>query len=184
MPSWHTFFVESARLALHSSHSVKISIQAGWFIQGVQDNTKRTLSKTYTNLPQALTGKDEESVSYSFAFSLLYYLRRLSVHILSRAVPHKWNSQDKSITLWHYTPSNSTVYQLLKQTMLVNGGSRCKPQGEVLVFLLQCTAKWYAIFQAAAIISKLSLCHLDVKWCRVQGYTMFRALFEGKGVSV
>lgn len=55
------------------------------------------------------------------------------VRVLKRAARRKWNSQVESITLWHYTPSNSHVYQLLKHTLLVKkeGGSGCKPLGDI-----------------------------------------------------
>ncbi len=57
--------------------------------------------------------------------------RLFPVRVLWRAAARrKWNSQVKSIALWHYSPANSHVYQLLKHTLLVKGGSGCKPLRE------------------------------------------------------
>lgn len=127
-----------ATLALHSPRSLKIAIPAGWFIPGVysleQRQHKRDLER---NLHKPPTGSDRGGKSSRLRRSRA---RLFPVRVLQSAACRKWNSQVKSITLWHYTPSNNHVYQLLKHTLLVKGGSGCKTaERKGLVLWLCCS---------------------------------------------
>lgn len=106
--------------ALNSPRSLQIAIPAGWFIPGVYSLHQRQHKRDLEwNLHKPPTGSDREEERP--------LARVFPVRVLRRAAPRKWNSQVKSITLWHYTSSFSCVYQLLKHTLLVKD---CKPLGD------------------------------------------------------